>query len=168
QLVKNELGDPGAGRDEPVVVGEVKYTSEQFTTVAVVDDSLIHQEPVLPESAGAASDPAPQPFRHGDGDIGVNVGEGASRDYNISAHIQVPPSVARVSFGRNPRTALARENLEVDLHTANPLSTMLQLGPPVPMRDARTRNRDSTYRTNRLAVSDRSSHWALPSSCGER
>jgi hypothetical protein len=85
--MENELGKPGTSRDEPVMVGEVEYTNKQFATVAVVDDSLIHQDPVLPESARAASDSAPQPFRHGNGDIGMSISEGVSRNYNIPAHI---------------------------------------------------------------------------------
>src|SRR5690606_13559006 len=168
QPMEDKLGKPGTGWDEPVVVSEVEHANEQFTAVTIIDNSLIHREPVLPRSAGATSDPAPQPFRHGDGNIGMNIGERLSRNYDIPAHIQVPSSIARVSFGWDLWVALAWKKLEIDLHTANPLSTIFQFGPPVPMRDTRTWNRDSTYRTNRLAVSDRSSHWVLPSSCGER
>src|SRR5690606_23864748 len=101
QPMEDELSDPGTSRDKPVMVGEIEHANEQLTTITVIDDSLIHQETVFPESAGAASCPSPQPFWHGDSDIGMDVGEGVSRDYNISAHIQVPPSITRVSFGWN-------------------------------------------------------------------
>src|SRR5690606_2335805 len=87
QPMKDELGKPGTSRDEPVVAGEVEHTNKQLTTVAIIDDSFIYQEPVLPESAGAAGDPAPQPLRHGNGDIGMNINERVSRNYDIPAHI---------------------------------------------------------------------------------
>ena len=60
--VKNEWSDPDAGRNEPVVVGEVKHAIKQLTPVAVVDDPLIHQEPVLPRVLERPVISAPQPL----------------------------------------------------------------------------------------------------------
>src|SRR5690606_17123674 len=147
-MVEDQLCDPVAYLEIDRLLLEVPNPDEQLAPIARVDHSLIDQQAPLAESARPAGDAAPQDFWHGDIDVGVYVNEGPGRDHRRPAHVQVPPSIARVCSRRVTRLSLRRVLLDVGaaaiLHSATPSrSTTFQAGPPVPINGTDTRHRRS-------------------------
>src|SRR5690606_14605852 len=102
---------------------EVPDSDEEFAPIARINYPLIDQQAPLAKGAGPAGDPAPQDFWHGDIDVGVHVDEGPGRNHRRPAHVQIPPSVARVCPRRVARLPLRRVLLDIDavvLHSAIP------------------------------------------------
>lgn len=72
---------------------EVENAEEEFSPVAVVDDTLDHEEVPLSDAGGPTDDPAPYPRRQGDLNVGVYVGKPERPDPGIAGNVDIESGV---------------------------------------------------------------------------